>query len=566
MKKGVLKIAALCLAGATAFSAISYETAALSISDILPAAGSASVLKEGKSVEELRVAKESRQTVTVDIASAGKKSGRTASGKLELTAGGASVLGEIRSSSKEADSEGVSENGTENKSEGTTAGAAGGSSENSGESAGGGTVSENTGSSDSTGNTENTGTSESTGSAENNGESGNTESTENTGTSEGGVSSNTSSDSTASEGAGSQETDKTEGTQETTENQEEKSAVSENAAEEKKEEKLYSGRIVARVSYYVNVRSDASEESEVVGKLYDKSAGELLGEKNGWYKIKSGNVTGYVKAEYVVSGEEGEKLLKEVSNTMAVVNTTTLKVREAPSLNAAVLGLVPIEDRLLVLEDLGDWVKVSIEEGDGYISKEFVDITVEYVTAESVAEEKARLEKEEREREAAREAAAKKQEEREKARREEESKPKETSEESKKETKKETKKEEAPAPVISSGSGLGSSVASYAQQFVGNPYVYGGTSLTNGADCSGFVMSVYNNFGVSLPHSSGAQRSSGYSVGGLENAQAGDIVCYSGHVGIYIGGGQIVHASTPTSGIKISNANYRQVLSVRRIF
>lgn len=563
MKKGVLKIAALCLAGATAFSAISYETAALSISEILPAAGSASVLKEGKSVEELRVARVSRQTVTVDIASTGKKSGRTASGKLELTAGGASVLGEIKSSSKEADSESVSENSAENKSEGTTAGATGESGGNSGESTGGGTVSENGGSSEST---ENTGTSESTGSAGNSEESGNTESTDNTGTSEGGVSSNTSSDSTASEGAGSQETEKAEGSQESADTQEQKAAVSGNAAEEKKEEKLYSGRIVARVSYYVNVRSDASEESEVVGKLYDKSAGELLGEKNGWYKIKSGNVTGYVKAEYVVSGEEGEKLLKEVSNTMAVVNTTTLKVREAPSLNAAVLGLVPIEDRLLVLEDLGDWVKVSIEEGDGYISKEFVDITVEYVTAESVAEEKARLEKEEREREAAREAAAKKQEEREKARREEESKPKETSEEGKQETKKETRKEEAPAPVVSSGSGLGSSVASYAQQFVGNPYVYGGTSLTNGADCSGFVMSVYNNFGVSLPHSSGAQRSSGYSVGGLENAQAGDIVCYSGHVGIYIGGGQIVHASTPTSGIKISNANYRQVLSVRRIF
>lgn len=564
MKKGVLKIAALCLAGATAFSAISYETAALSISEILPAAGSASVLKEGKSVEELRVARVSRQTVTVDIASTGKKSGRTASGKLELTAGGASVLGEIKSSSKEEeDGQGVSENGAENKSEGTTPGTTGESGGNSGESTGGGTVSENGGNSEST---ENTGTSESTGSAGNSEESGNTESTDNTGTSEGGVSSNTSSDSTASEGAGSQETEKAEGSQESADTQEQKAAVSGNAAEEKKEEKLYSGRIVARVSYYVNVRSDASEESEVVGKLYDKSAGELLGEKNGWYKIKSGNVTGYVKAEYVVSGEEGEKLLKEVSNTMAVVNTTTLKVREAPSLNAAVLGLVPIEDRLLVLEDLGDWVKVSIEEGDGYISKEFVDITVEYVTAESVAEEKARLEKEEREREAAREAAAKKQEEREKARREEESKPKETSEEGKQETKKETRKEEAPAPVVSSGSGLGSSVASYAQQFVGNPYVYGGTSLTNGADCSGFVMSVYNNFGVSLPHSSGAQRSSGYSVGGLENAQAGDIVCYSGHVGIYIGGGQIVHASTPTSGIKISNANYRQVLSVRRIF
>ena len=113
---------------------------------------------------------------------------------------------------------------------------------------------------------------------------------------------------------------------------------------------------------------------------------------------------------------------------------------------------------------------------------------------------------------------------------------------------------------------MGSSVASYALQFVGNPYVYGGTSLTNGADCSGFVMAVYAHFGVGLPHSSGAQRGCGYDVGGLGNAQPGDIVCYSGHVGIYIGNGQIVHASTAKTGIKVSNAGYRQVLSVRRIF
>ena len=123
-------------------------------------------------------------------------------------------------------------------------------------------------------------------------------------------------------------------------------------------------------------------------------------------------------------------------------------------------------------------------------------------------------------------------------------------------------------PAVTSGSGsqLGKNVADFACQFVGNPYVYGGSSLTNGTDCSGFVMSVYNNFGVSLPHSSSADRNVGSSVGGLENAQPGDIVCYSGHVGIYVGDGKIVHASTSKTGIIISNANYRSVLSVRRIF
>lgn len=115
------------------------------------------------------------------------------------------------------------------------------------------------------------------------------------------------------------------------------------------------------------------------------------------------------------------------------------------------------------------------------------------------------------------------------------------------------------------GSGKGQSVVNYAMQFIGNPYVYGGTSLTNGADCSGFVQSVYKNFGVSLPRSSSQQRSAGTAVD-YASAQPGDIVCYAGHVGIYIGNGQIVHASSPTTGIKVGNATYRNILSVRRIF
>ena len=125
---------------------------------------------------------------------------------------------------------------------------------------------------------------------------------------------------------------------------------------------------------------------------------------------------------------------------------------------------------------------------------------------------------------------------------------------------------EAPVFATGGGSALGQSVADFACQFVGNPYVWGGTSLTNGADCSGFVMSVYQNFGVNLPHSSAADRNVGTAVNGIENAQPGDIICYSGHVAIYIGNGQIVHASTAKTGIIISNANYRSILSIRRIF
>lgn len=321
--------------------------------------------------------------------------------------------------------------------------------------------------------------------------------------------------------------------------------------ETRREEKAFRSLVIAKVNDYVNVRSMPSEEGEILGKLYDKSVGEFISEKDGWYEIESGSVTGYVKAEYCVTGDDAVELAKKVGTRIATVTTTTLKVREEPGLDAVVLGLIPIDDQLLVTEELDGWVKVNIEEGDGYISTDYVTLSTEFVKAESKAEEEARLAKEAAERKAAQEAAAK-------AERERRAKSSSSSSGS----------QEAPAPVYVTGSGseLGQSVANYACQFVGNPYVYGGSSLTNGTDCSGFVMSVYKNFGVSLPHSSAADRSVGAAVNGLENAQPGDIVCYSGHVGIYVGNGQIVHASTSKTGIIVSNANYRSVLSVRRIF
>ena len=323
----------------------------------------------------------------------------------------------------------------------------------------------------------------------------------------------------------------------------------ENELAAKKEEEGFKSLVIAKVNDYVNVRSIPSEDGEILGKLYDESVGEFISEKDGWYEITSGSVTGYVKAQYCVTGEEAVTLAREVGTRIATVNTTTLFVREEPSTDASVVGMVPISDQLLVTEELDEWVKVNIEEGDGYVSREYVELSTEFVKAESKAEEEARLAKEEAEKKAAQEAAAK-------AMREAAAKNASSSEET------------APQPVISSGSGsaLGQSVADYACQFVGNPYVYGGTSLTNGTDCSGFVMSVYNNFGVSLPHSSSADRSVGSAVNGLENAQPGDIICYSGHVALYIGDGKIVHASTAKTGIIISNASYRSILSIRRIF
>ena len=323
-----------------------------------------------------------------------------------------------------------------------------------------------------------------------------------------------------------------------------------------------SNLMIADVTNYVNIRSLPSEEGEILGKLYDNSVGRIYGEENGWYYIESGTVKGYVKADFVLTGEAAEIRAKEVGTRLACVTTTTLKVRQNPTTESIVLGLVPGGDILSVLEEVDGWVKVDVEEGVGYVSVDYLNVYTKNTEAESKEEEAARLKKEEEERKRAEEAA------KEALRKQQE--------------KKKTEKK----PVSSGGNGnsasssngstlnssgsssstsLGKQIAEYAVRFVGNPYVYGGTSLTNGADCSGFVQSVYKHFGISLPRHSGDQGRAGKSVNGLANAKAGDLIWYSGHIGIYIGNGKIVHASNKKNGIMISNADYRTILGIRRI-
>lgn len=319
------------------------------------------------------------------------------------------------------------------------------------------------------------------------------------------------------------------------------------ASAESTEEELFRNLVIAQVNKYVNVRDLPSEtEGQIVGKLYNNSVGTFVSEENGWYQITSGSVTGYVKAEYCVTGEQAVDIAKQVGTRIATVTTQTLFVRADATTEASVIGMVPEGEELLVLDEAEGWVKVDVEEGTGWVSTDYVSLHSEFVQAESREEEAARLAREEEERKKAREAAA--------------------------------AKAAASAPAqqaaatttetyaVGEGSEIGVSVAEYALQFVGNPYVYGGTSLTNGADCSGFVMSVYANFGVSLPHSSASDRSQGAAVDGLENAQPGDLICYSGHVALYIGNGQIVHASNKKTGIIVSRADYRKILAIRRIF
>ena len=320
-----------------------------------------------------------------------------------------------------------------------------------------------------------------------------------------------------------------------------------NAAKLSAEEEGFKSLVIARVNNYVNVRDIPSEDGEIVGKLYDKSVGTFIEESDGWYKISSGSVEGYVKAAFCVTGDDAVSYAREVGTRIATVTTTTLYVQEEPGTDAVILGMVPIEDELIVTEELDGWVKVNIEEGDGYVSTDFVNMSTEFVKAESIEEERARLAKEEAARAEAKAAAARKAAEN-------------------KASSGSSSSGQTTTYAPPSGSASGQAVVDFAMQFVGNPYVYGGTSLTNGADCSGFVMSVYGNFGVSLPHSSAADRNVGAAVNGIENAQPGDIICYSGHVGIYAGNGQIVHASTSKTGIIVSNATYRSILSIRRIF
>ena len=341
---------------------------------------------------------------------------------------------------------------------------------------------------------------------------------------------------------------------------------------------------VAQVNHYVNVRQEPDTESEILGKLYDKSAATVLETtEDGWYRITSGNVNGYVKAEYVVVGDE--ELAKSVGTRLATVTTTTLFVRTEPTTEAKVLTMLPDGDDVVVTDETTEgWAKVSTADGDGYVALDYVTLSTEYIHAESKAEEEARLAREEAERQEAARAA----EEARKAREAEAARAAAEQEAARKAAEKQEAKRAGSGSSAATGSSTGSSAGSgsgssagqsaqtassngqavvdYARQFLGNPYVYGGNSLTNGTDCSGFVKGVYAAFGINLPRTSAEQRSVGYAVS-LSEIQPGDIVCYSGHVGIYAGNNTLIHASNEKTGITLTSpVTYRSVLAVRRIF
>ena len=260
----------------------------------------------------------------------------------------------------------------------------------------------------------------------------------------------------------------------------------------------------------LNIRQEASTDSEVVGILTNHNACELLEDAGEWYKVTSGKVTGYVNKQYLVTGDEAEAIAEQEIKTVATVNTETLNVRAEKSTDAAVLSQVGNSEAFTVNSVADGWVEISVDDSVGYISQDYVTLAQALPTAKTIEQ-------------------------------------------------------------VKYGDGVSdvrASVVSYALQFVGNRYVWGGTSLEKGVDCSGFTMRILGKYGISLPHSSRAQPSYGTKISASE-AKPGDLFFYGSgrsisHVAIYIGNGQIVHASNKRDGIKVSNAYYRNPICVAR--
>lgn len=281
--------------------------------------------------------------------------------------------------------------------------------------------------------------------------------------------------------------------------------------EAKESAEQYKNIGIANVEKYLNIRKKPDEKGEIIGKLPKNGGCYIYSiDKDGWAKIKSGKVTGYVSSEYLVMGDEVPALAKKVGSKIATVNYVTVRIREKKSTDSVTLTLVPNGEELDVLDDSDpEWVYIMLDNDKGYVSKEFVDIKFQLQKAVRYEDDDA---------------------------------------------------------VSASGIGSGTSsvrrrMVSYAKQFLGNRYVWGGTSLTSGADCSGFTMRVYQKFGYNISRTSRSQANKGKRIS-VSNVKPGDLVFYSkngviNHVAMYIGNGQIIHASNPRSGIKISNLYYK---------
>ena len=273
----------------------------------------------------------------------------------------------------------------------------------------------------------------------------------------------------------------------------------------------YTNLGIANVDNNLNIRAAAAEDGKLVGKLPKNAACEVLDSDDTWAYIKSGKVEGYVSLEFLLTGIPAKRRAEELATTMARVTTDSLKVRAEANTESEVITLVPNGEELEVADVEGDWVRVYLDDEEVFVSAEYVEVSSELGTAITMTE-------------------------------------------------------------LLYGQGVSDvrvDLCQYAKEFLGNPYVWGGTSLTKGADCSGYVLSIFKKYGVNLPHSSVAQAGSGTTIQ-VSEAQPGDLIFYGNgrsinHVAIYIGGGQVIHASNPKTGIRISNVSYRSPVKAVRI-
>ena len=331
---------------------------------------------------------------------------------------------------------------------------------------------------------------------------------------------------------------------------------------------------------YVNIRKEPNTNSKIKGKLYQGSAATILKVKGKWAKIESGSVKGYINKDYLAIGFSAEELVDKYAKKKAKVTTETLFVREHKSTESTILTMIPEDEVYTVIREDEYWAKIRVDDMVGYVKKDYVKIKAEFKEAISIKEERAKLRakrkaqraaaRAERKAEAARQAAAAAAAAQAQSSSQPSSESKSTSTSSSGSSSSATSGSTG-ASSATVGAGTGSEIASYAQNFVGNPYRYGGTSLTNGTDCSGFTMSVYSHFGYSIPRTSSSQSGYGTKVSlDTGSLQPGDLIFYTSggrvnHVAMYIGGGQVVHASNPDDGIKISNWRYRTPYCARRI-
>ena len=263
----------------------------------------------------------------------------------------------------------------------------------------------------------------------------------------------------------------------------------------------------------LNVREAPSTSAKLVGKMPKGAACEILEyvEDGAWAHIQSGAVDGYVSTEFLLAGPAAKLRAIELVRTVVVANTDGLRVREQPNTDSTILTVVAEGEEIEYLETLDGWLKVAIDADEGYVSAEYATVEEKLDTAITMSE-------------------------------------------------------------LLYGQGVSDvrvDLVEYAKQFLGNPYVWGGTSLTKGADCSGFVLSIFKKYGITLSHHAASQANEGTRITASE-LLPGDLVFYGNgsginHVAIYIGGGQVIHASSPKTGIRISNVNYRTPVRYVRV-